>query len=203
MLISAALAKSLWSKYNSGWKKFIYFHSILGKDLTWPVQNETLRSFVFWCLSSQNLKPSTVKTYLTAIRVAHELKGFSIKWSEKDTIIKMALSGSENLNLYKVDERPLRRSVSINLLFILGHRISNLDWSKESKQLFWTAALLAFFSGARMGELLPSGANYDPFATLRWSNIKFLDNGEILIFLPSTKTSSSEGEFVDTIVMYT
>jgi len=165
--------------------------------IVWPVPIETIRSFVFWCLLNEKLKPNTVKSYLSSIRFAHELKNSNPAPFEKDLIIKMALTGAENLNLYHVDNKPVRRSIDINAIYVIGHRISNLDWSKESKQLVWTVSLLAFFSGARMGELLPSCQNYDPFATLCWSNVKFLDNGEIVIFLPSTKTNSSKGEFVD------
>lgn len=121
------------TKHNSGWKKFIFFMESVNKNTSeWPIEIETVRSFVFWCLSAPNLKPCTVKAYLSSIKLAHELKGFSAKHLEKDTIIKMALTGSENLELYKFSSKPAGRSVNINILIILGHRISTLDWNKES-----------------------------------------------------------------------
>jgi len=159
---------------------------------------EKIRSFVAWCLASEKLKPETVRSYLRSIHLANVFKGFNDYSNTKDDIIEMLLTGAANLSLYSQKATSLnRRSVNIHILLVFGHRLATSDWSPYSKAVVWTAALLAFFTCARMGEILPLNNNYDPFATLCWKQIKFLENNEIVIFLPSTKTNSSSGEFVD------
>jgi len=198
VLFSASLANSTWKKYNSGWRKFLSFIEKFESTLVWPVQTCTVRNFALWCLTTDRLKPETVKIYIQSVQLAHTLKGVPCSKFMEDNLLKMLLTGACNLDLYKPE--PLsssRRSVNLNLLSVLGHRIAQENWSLESKQIVWAAALVAFFTCSRMGEILPSEQNYDPFATLCWSNVKFTENNEILIFLPSTKTNCSKGEFVD------
>ena len=49
-----------------------------------------------------------------------------------------------------------------------------------------------------MGELVPTyEKNFDPSTTLIWKNIKFLENGEILIFIPYSKSTGFKGKVVD------
>ena len=49
-----------------------------------------------------------------------------------------------------------------------------------------------------MGELVPTyEKNFDPSTTLMWENVKFSDDGEILIFIPYSKTTGFKGKVVD------
>ena len=49
-----------------------------------------------------------------------------------------------------------------------------------------------------MGELVPTyEKSFDPSTTLRWENVKFLENGEILMFIPYSKSTGYKGKVVD------
>jgi hypothetical protein len=48
-----------------------------------------------------------------------------------------------------------------------------------------------------MGEILAAQTEkFDSYSTLTWENIVFLDKNEVLLYIPSTKTST-RGDFLD------
>ena len=95
---------------------------------------------------------------------------------------------------YKTDRLPM----NIHLLNVLRHRISELYWSPYSKQVFWTACTVCFFTSCRMGELVPERENsVDPVTTLTWGNDKQIDDNEFILFIPYSKTTGFRGKVVD------
>ena len=95
---------------------------------------------------------------------------------------------------YKVDRLPM----NIHLLNVLRHRISELNWSPYSKQVFWTACTVCFFMSSRMGELVPNKENsFNPITTLTWGNVRHIDDNEFILFIPYSKTTSFRGKVVD------
>ena len=49
-----------------------------------------------------------------------------------------------------------------------------------------------------MGEILPTHEKgFDPDTTVLWQNVQFLESGDILIFVPCSKTSGFEGKMLD------
>ena len=49
-----------------------------------------------------------------------------------------------------------------------------------------------------MGELVPSyEKSFNPTTTLVWENVKFMENGDIFMFIPYCKTTGFNGKFVD------
>ena len=49
-----------------------------------------------------------------------------------------------------------------------------------------------------MGELVPTyEKSFDPSTTLIWENVKFLEDGEILMFIPYSKSTGYKGKVVD------
>ena len=88
--------------------------------------------------------------------------------------------------------------MSIDLLRILGHRLSRLNWSDFSKQVMWAACVTSFFTSCRMGELLaPQEKKFDSSTTLLWSNVKFSDKKEVLMLIPYSKTTGFKGKLLD------
>ncbi len=84
------------------------------------------------------------------------------------------------------------------MLKILGHRLATSNWSPGSKQVVWTAAATAFFTSARMGELLsPDDFSYNPNSTLLWEQVDFRRDGGILLHIRAPKISKKEGDFLD------
>ena len=196
-LVIFSQTSNTWSKHKAVWNCLDKFAVSEDIQLTWPISIETIRTFVVWCLCFKNLKPSTVKAYLSSIKFAHELKGLKYDLN-RDKIVSLALKGAENKQLLTHSNESCRRAVTIHVLLLIGHRIANSNWCEISKQVFWTACTTSFFTGARMGELLsPKEKDFDPSTTLLWKNLFFMNSDEILIFLPHTKVKGPKGEFVD------
>ena len=102
----------------------------------------------------------------------------------------MAIKGAENISCLKNTVKPDRLPMNVHLLEILSHRLAELDWSAISKQIVWSACAVYFFTSCRMGELVPTyEKNFDPSTTLRWENVNFLEDGEILMFIPYSKST--------------
>jgi len=198
-LIYSSLSKASWAKYDSGWNSLRKFYEGKNSKIVLPLCIEDFREFVVWALKNRNLKPDTVSSYLTSIALAHSLSGVDCVKFRNDKIINMCLSGAENCCLY-MPQKTLRnrKAMSIHSLLLLGHKIASLDWKIASKTAVWAAATTAFFSSARLGEILPAAGNdYDPVCTLLWKYVRFVGNDRILIFIPSTKTSNTKGEVLD------
>ena len=88
--------------------------------------------------------------------------------------------------------------MNIDLLIVLGHRISKLQWNDFAKQVLWTACTTSFFSSCRMGEILSLvEKSFDPKTALLWENVNFLENKEILLYIPYSKTTGFKGKFID------
>jgi len=198
LFVSAALSKSSWSKYNSAWRKYEKFCALYNFQISWPISIKTVRAFVIWLLAVEKLKPETVKSYLSGLAMASTLANGEKVNFLADKIVNLCITGAGNSEIYTQCRQNSRRSLSLDALKVLGHRIAISNWSLDSKIVIWAACTVAFFSCARMGELLPkSNKNIDFLTTLCWKNVKFYESGEILFFLPTTKTSKTKGCFID------
>ncbi len=197
-LVIASQTTATWAKHNSVMNCFIDFAQNEGIEVTWPFPIETVRAFTVWCLCYKNLKSSSVKSYISSIKMLHDLKGLHSHDFLKDRLVTLALKGAENLRALNSTDSTKRRVITLPTMLIIGHRLACSEWSKLSKQVFWCACTTSFFTAARMGELLaPREGSFDPKTTLLWENIFFNQNDEILIFLPHSKTKGPKGEFLD------
>jgi hypothetical protein len=192
--VSSSLSSSTWASYSSGWKNFEKFEVYTGKTFQFPLNSESVRAYVIWSLNVRKLRVSTVKLYLSSLKMAHTLLGCSSEGWKDDKLLELILTGAENL---EPPSPGIRRAMTMDLLLILGHRIASSDWNKVSKQVVWTACTVSFFSSVRLGEILAvQRKKFDRFSTLLWENVMFLDKNEAVLFIPSTKTSA-KGEFLD------
>jgi hypothetical protein len=149
-----------------------------------------------WALSSRDLKPSTVRSYLSSLATVHELRGYATNECF-NPVVKRIVKGAENLGFYRNIAKESRKVMTLPLLKLLGHEISKTGWSEDSKQVFWTACVTAFFGSFRFGELLSSseqGFNKDE--TLLWSDVVFSDNS-VLIHVKISKSRATHGEHID------
>jgi hypothetical protein len=113
-------------------------------------------------------------------------------------LTQLILAGGKNLETLEGKFSNTRRSLSLKVLKIIGHRIAVSNWSTGSKQVIWTAIATAFFSSARMGELLsPEEFSFDPTTTLQWGQVIFRRENGVLIHIRQPKTASKEGDFLD------
>ena len=197
-LINTSLAKSTWQKYASGWNAFCEFEVYHDTSFSWPLSRSCWRLFATWCITVRKLQPSSTKSYFSALKFVHHVKGVPCLDPKDDYLMKLALRGAANAAFAAPARPSTRRIVSLPLLALLGHRIGSTSWSDLSKQTVWSACTLAFFSAARMGELLASEVNlHDPTADLTWADVQFPSEDSILVRLKCTKSSDVQGEFLD------
>lgn len=201
-LVGASLARSTWAKYEAGWNCFADFETNRSSPSPWPIPAEILRDFAVWGIRCRGLAPASLKTYFLALSMAHKLKGLSFPGLE-DKLLDLIIRGAENLAAKSIPPpsshpQQARRAVSLPMLKILGHKLAESGWDPTSKQSIWTAMLVAFFSSARMGELLAKGEKgFDPDSTLLWGDIKAREDGSFLLHIKSPKSRSAKGEFLD------
>lgn len=145
----------------------------------------------------KKLKPSTVKTYLGSLSTIHKLRNLPHD-NFSNYIVKTLIRGAENLTFYDEWAKDTRKVMTLPLLKLLGHEIANSEWSDNSKHVFWTCCLMAFFGSFRIGELLACNKNrFVPKETLLWKDVTFRGTDSVLIHLNITKNRSVHGETVD------
>jgi hypothetical protein len=197
-LLHASLASSTWARYGSGWKAFELFENYMSQKFTLPLSMEVVRAFATFCIVVKKLKTSSVKTYLSSLVHVHKMHGYT-KFEIKDQIVASILRGADHIQMMEpVQTGSRRRVMTIQLLRHLGHRLAVSGWSAHTKQVIWTACTLAFFTSARMGELLSPGEHdYDPASTLTWSCIRYRADNSFLVHVRLPKSAAKEGEFLD------
>jgi hypothetical protein len=197
-LLAMSLANSTWDKYCSGWRAWQGFQIYVQEEITLPLDISHFRSFATWCLSVKKIAPDTVKYYMHSIDIAHSVRGLCCVNYNNDRLLKMILTGGSNAKELARPKSDARRAMTFATLLLISHQIACCDWLDISKQVVWSVCSLAFFTSARMGELLCKYTSiFDSKSTLLWRNVKFMCNNELLIYLPCTKTSKARGEFVD------
>ena len=197
-LLILSSSKSTWNKHCSAWKMYKKFCDTYNVKFELPISVKHTRAFVVWAATKRNLQSSTIKSYVSSLNIAHVLSNTESCNLNSDKCVKLTLKGIENFvslkNTVKMDRLPM----NIHLLQILSHRLAETDWSDIDKQIVWTACTVSFFTSCRMGELVPKQEKgFDPSVTLIWDNVKFLNDGDILIFVPYCKTTGFSGKIVD------
>ena len=197
-LLLYSASKATWAKHCSAWKLYDEFCQFYNVKFELPVSIGYARAFATWAVSKRKLKNTTVKSYLSSLNVAHTLSGSFSSNLNSDPCVKLAMRGAENIANVNGTCKTDRLPMNIHLLNILRHRISELPWSPFSKQIFWTACTLCFFTSCRMGELVPSQErNFDASTTLLWDNVREISNTEFIMFVPYSKTTGFKGKIVD------
>ena len=197
-LLLYSASKATWAKHCSAWKLYDEFCQFYNVKFELPVSIGYARAFATWAVSKRKLKNTTVKSYLSSLNVAHTLSGSFSSNLNSDPCVKLAMRGAENIANVNGTCKTNRLPMNIHLLNILRHRISELPWSPFSKQIFWTACTLCFFTSCRMGELVPSQErNFDASTTLLWDNVREINNTEFIMFVPYSKTTGFKGKIVD------
>jgi hypothetical protein len=126
----------------------------LAQKFTLPLSMEVVRAFTTFCIVVKKLKCSSVKTYLSSLVHVHKMQGF-LGFEIKDQIDASILRGAEHIQMVDpVQTGRRRRVMTIQLLRHLGHRLAASGWSAHTRQVLWSVCTLAFFTSARMGELL-------------------------------------------------
>jgi hypothetical protein len=174
-----------------------HFQAHTKEKLVWPLSNITLRFFTTFCLSVRRLKPSSVRTYLSAISYLHRIKGYEA-FKIEDPVVEALLKAAENLDMAADSGNNKRRAMTLPLLKILGHNLLVSGRSLDEIQTIWAACTVCFFASTRMGELLAAEEfSFDPSTTLLWSDILLRKDNSVLIHIKMPKSRVKEGEFID------
>ena len=195
-LVLYSATKQTWARHASAWNLYREFCDCFGISFNFPIPASYVRGFATWAVTNRKLKNSTVMAYISSLNIAHSLGSVSNGNLNSDPIVKMALAG----NIYNISAGAgkTRLPMNIYLLEILIDRVAKSEWTDLSKQVFWTACMLCFFSTCRMGELLAQNVkSFDPGTTLLWENVKFPEQEGVLIFIPYSKTTGFKGKFID------
>jgi len=185
---------STWKKHNSAWNSYAKFCDNYNICFRLPISIENMRSYVTWATTVNNLQASTVESYMSSLNLAHTLANVHCTNFSKDRCITLLLKGATNTMHLHSEAKTLRLAMNIHLLRILSHRIYETDWHPISKQIVWTASTVSFYSSCRMGEILSeSKTHYDPKTTLKWGDIIFLPENELIVQVPYTKTTGLMG----------
>ena len=162
---------------------------------SWPLDREAVVGFTTWCIFNKKLQPSSAASYLSALAAAHKLKGLQRPSSLEAGFA--CLKGATNLQAAAPPKPgPSRRVMTLPLLKVIGHKLAMSKMHEVDSQTIWTVCLVAFFTSARMGELLAaSESEFDPSSTLKWGDIKFRPDNSALLLINIAK--SGKAEFLD------
>jgi hypothetical protein len=197
-LINLSMTKSTWAMHASAWNALKKFENYCGTKFSWPLSIEVIRSFAVYCVSNMNLRQSTAESYLSSVRLAHTLQGLECVNFEPDRMLNLIYAGATTLHSSRLSTVDRRRAMSLPLLLLMAHRIQSSEWCQYSKQVVWAAATTAFFGSLRMRELLCPNPKYThDMSCLKWKDVKFVSDNDILLRIPFTKTKKLEGEYVD------
>ena len=195
-LMNASLARSTWAKYSSALNVFSCFEAHKRKVSTWPLSLPVCRAFVIWCFGVRKLAPSSIKSYLSAIKFIHNLRGFPSEHITTDFFLAQLLKGANHISM-GIPSKNTRRVVTFPLLLSLSTRIANTDWDPVTRQVYWAAATTAFFGSLRLGEILATQeSNHSPLSDLTWEDVRASSDTSILIRLKQPK-SGEKVEYVD------
>jgi hypothetical protein len=195
-LIAAAYADSTWDQITSALNSFELFLSQTNMSAFWPIDEQTLCNFVHWATFSKKLSPSTIVSYMSNLKLIHELRRLNCS-AFKSFLCKTHIRGAQNLAFYNQQHKGNKKVFSLALLRIMGHNIAVCDWSIHSKSIVWTAALVAFFGSFRFGELVAkSETTFNVHETLLWKDIKFFDDNSVRIHNKIPKNRTANGEYV-------
>lgn len=197
-MVNQSHAKSTWQRYATAWNTFCKFELHYDTSFSWPLTKGCWRLFATYCITVKKLRPSSTKAYMSGLKFIHHIKDVPCLDPFKDELLNFALKGAENAAFSDPPPPSTRRIVSFPLLRIIGDRIATTEWSNMAKQVVWAACTVAFFTSARLGELLASSAqSHDPTADLTWADVDFNTEDSILIRLKCAKSGDTQGEFLD------
>jgi hypothetical protein len=102
------------------------------------------------------LKANTVEQYISSLETIHKLRNIDSSTCTAFTIDRL-IKGDKNREQYSKIPKHTRTVMSLPLLKILGHEIASSEWEDDSKDVIWTAAVLAFFGSLSFGEMSGTG----------------------------------------------
>ena len=144
------LCTSTWTCYRSGWEAFSQFLNHVGYSVTLPASSDTLLLFINYLIYWRKVKLSTVKSYLSHVKILHKLNRVKVTQFD-DIYIHQCLKGIQNwqsaLNIHTFH----RNVFTFEILKIWGHTLQTLELSTFDRQVVWVTSVIAFWASTRLG----------------------------------------------------
>jgi hypothetical protein len=195
--MAASRSTNTWNRHNAALNCYYKFCHSENIPVTWPISIQNFRKYVNWSLTVKKLCPSTVKLYISDLKIAHNLRDLDPKIFS-DFFTKSMLKGAENMSLYSNISKHAKLVMTLPLLKLIGHEIATSNWKTDSKKVFWAACCLAFFGSFRMGEILSNSESSFSTETLTWNQVNFSGNDFATIHINFPKINpKGKGDFID------
>ena len=198
-LLKSSVVDSTLSSYSSGFNSLLAFCQSIGQPAM-PVRNTILVAFMHHLSHKRNqVKPSTIRKYLSGIRFMHIINGFP--WSLSDDPLVLLGKKAIAKRFPEVTQR-LKIPISIGMLLTMCALITG--WPEPARMSFedllWvTASSIMLFGALRGGELTrvrgssrPILAGSDVFTfKIREQDGSFSSGVRIRIRAPKTEPGSA------------
>ena len=122
------LASSTWSSYQTAWWSFRAYCIHYQVPATLPVSQHIVLNYIEYLADWRHLQASTIRGYLSALKVLHYLNGFtpdSIKPMFTNFLVYTAIKGADHSNKMKEKSENPRRVMSFECLKLLGILLSS------------------------------------------------------------------------------
>ena len=191
------MSTNTWKKHACAQKCLEEFNTFCKKNKDELLSKENIPDFIEFCYKKKDLKSSTIRSYISSISLILKLRDADFSFCSS-YLVNNLLKGIENLEFYKNISKGTRKVMTLPLLKLIGHQIAISDWKEDSKQVFWTAILVAFFGSIRLGEILGKNEHeFNPNETFLWDDVSFREDDSVLIKLKIVKNRTVQGEFID------
>ena len=191
------MARDTKSSYATAINMLAKCQETLGRDMSLPLSDQDVLCFVAF-MAEREVLDSTISSYLSAIRFAMLSVGHECN-NLRTPVVNQVLKGIKNLRRdpQVMVQKKARRAMTVDHLKLLGHALAMSDWSNYTKSLVWAGSMVAFWSSARIGELMgPLASAFDPKSTLLGSDV-WVGDDMVKLWVRSPKISSPTGDVLE------
>ena len=182
------LADSTQRTYRSGLNRYLSFCFAFGVLSPFPV-SETLLCYFVTSLAQEGVAPTTIKTYLAAVRHAQIIRGHP-EPRETSSLPRLRLV-QNGVRRERAEsspaQLPTRLPITPSLLRLLRPPPGPPSYDEC---LLWAAATVCYFGFFRAGEItVLSASTFDARVHLAWGDVAISeDNRALRVFLKRSKT---------------
>ena len=190
--ISAAYSTATWRRLSSAIQSMKNFAQHTCIEVTWPFSESILHKYITWAFDKEELSSATIKAYINDFSTLHKMKNLDNSIFDS-FLIKTALKGAVNIELYKNVTKKCKSTMDLDLLKKIGNQIAKSSMSAYDKQVYWVACTLAFWGSFRMGELLEKTETEISAEAISWSDVIDKDDS-LSVHVKIPKIKSKKGD---------
>jgi integrase len=185
---AAALSEGTKRNINTQLKAYLLFACYFEIHPKFPVTLDTLSAYIAFLANSMKA-PSTVLNYLAGLKTIHKVIDLPFPLLES-YMIKMQLKGvAKQLQHTPHQAQPISPQTLI-------HIYDKLDFSDSYNVSLWASFIVAFFTFARLSNIVPMSANkFDPHKDLTRADI-FLASDGLLVHIKWSKTIQDHSRYL-------